>query len=857
MLYPLSYGGGAGAMGASHRRPDGSAYREGLGGQRYDPPTMRQLLSDVTVVELSNEPAGSYCAKVFADLGADVVKVEPPLGDPQRQYPERFVHLNTNKRAVLLPADEAGRAQLVELLGSADVVIESLGEGDLARFGLSRDTVREKFPSLVVTTVSGFGATGPYSAYRWSDLVAQVAAWVTFPQGRSLDVPVRSPRIVALCSVGHTAALGALAGVLRARASGAGAHVDCAAYEALGTIPARVCRYLGWEYAGHEPLMLSANAADTLLPTGVFPCADGYVSMMSTPQQLQEMLSVIDDDALREAFARPDAFANPDTKEVLDTALYPWLFAHTRAEATALAQAAQWPLAGVNTPAEVLDADHFYQRGFWVDCDDPTIGRVLLPGPPYRHAEGGWHLHRAAPTLPRADARVTNDGRVERPRTVPNRATSPEAPPLQGIRVLDFTTVWSGPYLTQLLADLGAEVIRVENPSVFPPTTKGYLPRPDPSMLLGSLLSMYAPPAAGREDRPYNRHAMYNSVSRNKLSCTLDPRRPEGRELFMRLVEQSDVFVENLKTSTLHQIGIHESEMLERNPRLLVLRIPPAGLTGDWANYTGFGAQFDGLSGFASLVGHHDGEMVETPPTMYMDAATGPAGAFAVLAALHYRAAVGRGQLIELAQIENVLAQMGDVFLEVQLGGEPQRVGNRDPEIAPQGVYPCRGEERWLAISARDDAEWAALARTIGRGDVLADTRFATTASRYAHHDELDRVITEWTSGQDLMEAFHSLQHAGVTAGPQFDEEMLASDPHVAARGWIRPLASTDVGTYPHISYAFQGLPQVWARGAPVLGEDNDHVYRDVLGLDDEEYQRLVEAKVIVEDYLDRNMAPV
>jgi crotonobetainyl-CoA:carnitine CoA-transferase CaiB-like acyl-CoA transferase len=818
---------------------------------------MRQLLSDVAVVELSTEPAGSYCAKVFADLGADVVKVEPLEGDPQRRHPERFVHLNTNKRAVAMRVDESGRTQFMELVASADVVIESQGDGDLEGFGVSRDELRAQFPSLVVATISGFGTTGPYRSYRWSDLVAQVASWTTFPQGRALEVPVKAPRFVALCTIGHTAALGSLAGVLRARASGSGAHVDCAAYEALGAIPARVCRYLGWEYGGHEPLMLAANAVDTLLPTGVFPCADGYVSMMSTPQQLNEMLSVLDDDALREAFAREDAFALPETKEILDSALYPWLFEHTRAEGTAAAQAAGWPFAGVYTPAEVLAADHLHQRGFWTECDDPIVGHVLLPGPPYRHAEGGWRLHRAAPVPPSSNESAAAVLRPAPSVTVPDRATDPAEPPLRGLRVLDFTTVWSGPYVTQLLADLGAEVIRVENPSVFPPTTKGYLPRPSPGMFLGSLLSMYAPAAPGVDDRPYNRHAMNNSIARNKLSCTLDPRRPEGHDLLMRLVERSDVFVENLKTSTLHQIGIHESQLLDRNPQMLVLRIPAAGLTGDWANYTGFGAQFDGLSGFAHLVGHHDSEMVETPATMYMDAATGPAGAFAVLAALHYRAAVGRGQLIELAQIENVLNQLGDAFLEVQLGGEPQRLGNRDPERAPQGVYPCRGEERWLAISVRDDAEWAALARVIGREDLLGDDRFATTAGRYAHHDELDHIVTEWTTGQDLMAAFHSLQRVGVTAGPQFDEEMLASDPHVEARGWIRELASRDVGSYPHVSHAFQGLPQVWERGAPVLGEDNDYVYRDVIGVDDDEYQWLVEAKVIVEDYLDPDMRPV
>src|SRR6185312_3034306 len=175
---------------------------------------MRQLLSDVAVVEVSTEPAGSYCAKVFADVGADVVKVEPPSGDPQRAHPERFVHLNTNKRAVVLPDDESGREQLMELLGSADVVVETQGAGDLRGFGISRDELRARHPSLVVATISGFGATGPYASYRWSDLVAQVASWTTFPQGRALEVPVKAPRIVALCSIGHTAALGALAGVM-------------------------------------------------------------------------------------------------------------------------------------------------------------------------------------------------------------------------------------------------------------------------------------------------------------------------------------------------------------------------------------------------------------------------------------------------------------------------------------------------------------------------------------------------------------------------------------------------------------------------------------------------------------------
>lgn len=825
---------------------------------------MRQLLSDIRVVELSQEPAGSYAGKLFADLGADVVKVEPPGGDPLRQRTGAFLHLNTNKRSVTVDPDAVpGRERLSLLVARADVVIETAGGGELSAFGTTAAETRARRPGLVVATISGFGVHGPYAGYRWSDLVAQTAAWATLPQGRSEEIPVKLPALVGLCTVGQTAAMGALAGVLRARASGAGAHVDCAAYEALGAVPSRVGRFLGWEYGDRDPLPDAATStSDTLFPMGVFPCGDGYVSMMSTPQQLPEMLAVLDDDDLREAFSRPDAFVRGETKEILDAALYPWLLSHTREELTALAQAAGWPFAGVNTPAEVLEVDHLHQRGFWAYVEDPRVGPVRLPGPPYRHAEGGWQLRRRAPLLGEHAAEIdtelasgSDDGDTVRPAAGP---ADPDVAPLHGVRVLDLTTVWSGPYLTLLLADLGAEVIRLENPAVFPPTTKGYLPRPDQTMMeLGTLLSRYARPAAGVDDRPYNRHALNNSLARNKLSATLDPRRPEARELLMRLVRCSDVFVENLKASTLHRLGIQESELMDANPRMIVMRIPPAGLTGDWRDYTGFGQQFDGLSGFAHLTGHHDCEPVDTPSTTYMDGATGPAGVFALMAALHYRAATGRGQIIELAQMDNVLNHLGDVLVDTQLGAEPQRTGNRDPARAPQGVYAGRGEYRWLALTVTSDEEWRALTGVIDRPDLAADERLATAAGRYAHHDEVDAAIGAWVAGRDVVEAFHALQGAGVAAAPQLSDDLLVADPNALARQWVRPLTNREVGSYQHIGHAVSGLPQAWWRGSPGLGEDNEYVYRKLLALEPDEYERLVADGIIVNDYLDADGRPV
>jgi crotonobetainyl-CoA:carnitine CoA-transferase CaiB-like acyl-CoA transferase len=344
---------------------------------------------------------------------------------------------------------------------------------------------------------------------------------------------------------------------------------------------------------------------------------------------------------------------------------------------------------------------------------------------------------------------------------------------------------------------------------------------------------------------------MNNSLGRNKLSCTIDTRRPEGRELLMRLAERSDVFVDNFKASGLARMGINLSELEARNPRLVIIRMPPTGLTGDWSGYTGFGAQFDGLTSLLWLCGHRGSDLTTSPATTYMDGASGPAAALAVIAALRYRSGTGRGQLVEFAQSENILNHLGDVFVDCELGVEPERWGNRDRWRAPQGLYRCRGEEQWIAVSVGDDEAWRALAGVLGRSELGRDARFADAASRRAHHDELDELIGAWSAQQSAPDAFAALQRAGVAAAPFLDDPSLAADPQFRARQWQRPLESLDVGTHLHPGLPYRGVPQEWRRGSPVLGQDNEYVYKDIMGVSDEDFERYRAAKILAEDYLD------
>jgi crotonobetainyl-CoA:carnitine CoA-transferase CaiB-like acyl-CoA transferase len=415
----------------------------------------------------------------------------------------------------------------------------------------------------------------------------------------------------------------------------------------------------------------------------------------------------------------------------------------------------------------------------------------------------------------------------------------PSYGPLAGLRVVDLTVALAGAFTTMLLADLGAEIVKIESLQHYPTPTKGprHPLRGDDPVAMSATRDY---PGADPGPDPWNRLSWFNAQARNKLDATMDITRPRGRELFLRLVERADGLVENNAPGLLEKLGVAPDVLLERNPRLIVVRMPPLGLSGPDHAVTGFGWHFEDLGGFLKVQGYPDGEEVGS---IFMDGASGPAGANAFLMALLRRRRTGRGTVCEVSQVENMVCHIGDLVMDAAMHGRvPRRWGNRSPDFAPQGVYRCAGRDAWLALTVRDDGEWDRLRQVLGDPEPLRTRSLITLAGRHRAHDEIDGAITAWTAGRDKVAAARCLQEAGIPAGPVLDEADASSDPHLHERGFFHFLEHPSAGVHLHAGANFHlsaTPPAIW-RAAPVLGQDNEYVYKQVLGIPDDEYEDLV-----------------
>lgn len=426
--------------------------------------------------------------------------------------------------------------------------------------------------------------------------------------------------------------------------------------------------------------------------------------------------------------------------------------------------------------------------------------------------------------------------------------------PLEGIRVVDITVLWAGPFATHQLADWGAEVIRVESLQHWQVGTRGRSAHPSQEIVSNPVRRGTLATYCNRDVsfRPWNRYTIFNAHARNKLSCTMDLARPEGREIFLRLIAASDVFVESNAPQAMENLGLTYDVLKEVNSELIMLSMPGFGNSGPYKYYRALGVHQEAFIGHTQMRGYPDSDPTSTSTLFHADESAGATGALAVLTALHYRKRTGRGQFIDMAQAETAIPHLGEAVMDYTINRRVSpRLGNRQPGAAPCGCYPCHGADRWINITVTSDEEWRGLCRTMGDPEWTREERFSDGLNRERNQDALDERVGEWTTGHDHYELMYRLQQEGVPAGPVIFEDDAYSDRHLAERGFFREVTHAECGThlYPGFGYSLSRTPNEIRRGPVRLGEDNEYVYKDVLEVSDEEYRRLEESGQVGMDY--------
>jgi crotonobetainyl-CoA:carnitine CoA-transferase CaiB-like acyl-CoA transferase len=427
--------------------------------------------------------------------------------------------------------------------------------------------------------------------------------------------------------------------------------------------------------------------------------------------------------------------------------------------------------------------------------------------------------------------------------------------PLEGVRVVAMPVVLAGPFATMLLADLGAEVILVESVHHFPVITRGYMPRPFQELVpttgatFGGTggLQTYVDHWAG--DRPWDRFVLFHALGRNKLSCCMDLSRPEGIDVFKKLIAVSDVFLESNAAATVEKLGITYDVLKEVRPDLIYLTMPGLGASGPHKYCSLFGAQLQALAGHTWLTGYPDLDLTTTQSLLFhCDASSGATAAFAVLCALNYRRRTGKGQYIDMAQIETIIPHLAEAMMDYAMNGRVQTaMGNRHTSMAPHGVYRCRGDDRWVAIAVGSDEEWDGFCRALDNPSWAADQRFSTVLGRLQYQDELDRLIEDWTICHDNYEVMYILQKEGVPAGPVLDQRDAYHDAQLVSRGFFEVVRHREAGThlYPGMLWKMNGTPLSIRKPPPCLGEHNEYVFRELMGMSDSEVLELEKHQII------------
>ena len=804
-------------------------------------------LGGALVLECGQGVSASFAAKLLSQLGAEVIKVEPPQGDVTRTrgpFPEDrpdpnrsglFMYLNANKLGVTLDLN-ADTERFHGLLARADILVHNVLPPDRDGAGLNSGALAKGFPHLIICTISPFGDSGPRANYRAYELNVMHAGGLPSGNAAASDpsiAPVKLFGQQADFQGGVNGALAALGAFFYRMKSGRGQVIDLSEQECLA--PMIELNWPFYSYAGKEITRLGGRFNPQ--PADVFECADGKVLMTVYGDHIWRRFAEF---LGNPEWARDEKFNDPFGRvhhgEFIRAKVAEWTSQWKVKDLCREMQKLPAPIEPVNTVAEVYDDPHVRERRFFVTMPIGGGRDIPVPGSPFRLTGVSSQVYRPAPRLGEHNAAVFDASRAAQPprsESAQPAASAAAAPadhgPLHGVRVLDFSWVWAGPYAALQLAHLGGDVIRVES-SRRPCMYRNTLPMAD-------------------DIRDLNRAGGFNQWNQGKRSIALDLSKPQAVEITRQLVRHCDVVVENFAAGSIARMGLGYETLTQFRPDLVMLSMSGYGQTGPYSSHLSFGALIEAVSGFTLLNGY-PGRRARSSALAYPDPTSGMFGAVAVVAALIHRARTGAGQHIDLAMLESVLSLMPEALLDYAINGRlPEQVGNHDRWMAPHNCYKAQGNEHmWVTIVAGNEEEWRALCRAMEQPALAGDPRFANGALRKQNEEQLDRIIESWTAQRDRWEITEKLQTAGVAAFPTLGPKDLVEDPHMKARGFQVELPHPVVGRRVHagIAWKMSETPCRVRKAAPVLGADTDTILSSLLGYSPEEIERLHRSEVLV-----------
>jgi crotonobetainyl-CoA:carnitine CoA-transferase CaiB-like acyl-CoA transferase len=752
---------------------------------------------------------GAMCGRILADLGADVVHIDPRGAAPRDTSDPAVAYRDANKRILTMPPDPD---DLRELLARADVLVENLSPAARSELGLQPDAVADRHPHLVHVVMADFGLSGPRAGWRLEPLTAQAAGGTLFASGFRELPPCWCPGFLGHDCASVYGALGAVAAMMDRRRHGHGQTVEVSVQEATlsGTVP--------WSVAVHDYLKINPflpaegrRNADGFYQ--VLPAADGWVRfVIGNEKQWRGTVQLT---------RQPDVLTGPEwldplqrrmNADVIRLVLSDLLRDRTRAELFEEARQVGATLGVIHQPSEYVDHAQTWSRGVFTDGKLPGLEGAPVVRPPLQFSATPGP-RTVAPSDP-----APADPWPPRPAPEPAGAGGLL---LEGVRVVEFGMAAVGPEVSLVLSELGADVIKIES-----------------SVHLDVLRQ-------SGFDR-INCSFAFNSECRGRRSVSLNLDSAEGRELAFELCARADVVVENYRGGVLEAMGLGYEAVKASNPDVVYASSQGYGRTGPLAEMPAYGPLNLGFVGLHLLWNHPGAPYPCGTSLNHPDHIAGKFLAAGVVAALDHRARTGEGQRLDLAQTELAAYLRGEVYIEGwSRGADPVPLGNGSHTASPHGVYPAAGDDRWIAIVVTDDAQWAALSDLAGWA---RDPELERMAARLARSEETDRKVAEWTAGEDAVALAGALQAAGVSACPVMGPLEHLDDEHLAGRGFIVALDHPEAGSERHAGnpVRMSRTAQRTAASAPCLGADTVGVLSEVLGLAPDEVERLVAEGVCV-----------